>query len=246
MLGKSKAKYIQSLGQKKVRDEEGVFIAEGPKIIAELLAEPNSGILQVYALHDWIAGNRHLCDGMDIIQIDENDLAKISQLSTPNKVLAVVRKPDAPVTLRLKGAVSLALDTIQDPGNLGTIIRIADWFGIKQIICNNDCADMYNPKVVQSTMGSIVRVEILYTDLSSWLRDQKDIPVYATALQGHDITSMEKIKEGIIVIGNESKGISQPVFERANIFITIPRIGKAESLNAAVATGIILSHVTGI
>jgi len=243
MLGKSQAKYIQSLGQKKVRDEEGVFIAEGPKIVAELLASADANILQLYALHDWIVANRNDCNGVEIIEIDENDLTKISQLTTPNKVLALVKKQETHDHLPTKGIVSLVLDTIQDPGNLGTIIRIADWFDIKQIICSMNCADMYNPKVVQSTMGSIVRVKMLYTDLAPWLEEQKDVFIYAAALDGQNVTAMKKITEGLIVIGNESKGISAEIFEQVDVKITIPRIGKAESLNAAVATGIILSHV---
>ena len=243
MLSKSQAKYIQSLGQKKVRDQEGVFVAEGPKIIAELLASADANIVELYALHDWIAVNQKDCNGTNIIEIDETDLGKISQLATPNKVLAIVKKPDAPAQLQTKGTVSLVLDTIQDPGNLGTIIRIADWFGIRQIICSKDCADIYNPKVVQSTMGSIARVEVLYTGLAGWLEDQKDIFIYAAALAGQNVTAMKKITEGIIIIGNESKGIGPEIFQLVDVKITIPRIGKAESLNAAVATGIILSHV---
>lgn len=243
MLGKSQAKYIQSLGQKKVRDEEGVFVAEGPKIVAELLASSDANLLQLYGLHDWIAANRNDCNGVEIIEIDENDLTKISQLATPNTVLAVVKKQEPPDHFSTKGTVSLVLDTIQDPGNLGTIIRIADWFDIKQIICSKDCADMYNPKVVQSTMGSIVRVKMLYTNLGPWLEDQKDVFIYAAALKGQNVTVMKKITEGVIVIGNESKGISPEIFELVDVKITIPQKGKAESLNAAVATGIILSYV---
>lgn len=243
MLGKSQAKYIQSLGQKKVRDEEGVFVAEGPKIVAELLASADTKLLQLYALHDWIAANRADCNGVDIIEVNEDDLTKISQLATPNKVLAVVKKQETADHLPTKGTVSLVLDTIQDPGNLGTIIRIADWFDIRQVICSKDCADMYNPKVVQSTMGSIVRVKMLYTDLAPWLAEQKDVFIYAAALEGQNVMAMKKITEGLIVIGNESKGISPGIFEQVDVKITIPRVGKAESLNAAVATGIILSHI---
>ena len=137
----------------------------------------------------------------------------------------------------------MALDNIQDPGNMGTIIRIADWYGIDQIVCNTQSADMYNPKVIQSTMGSIARVKVFYTDLSDWLSKQKGISIYAAMLNGDDVTSMQKIKEGIIVIGNESKGISDDVLKLVSKKITIPQKGKAESLNAAVATGIILSHL---
>lgn len=243
MLGKLKIKYIQSLGQKKLRDTEDVFIAEGPKIIAELLASAKQNIRQVYALEEWIKRNENELGNIETIEISEDELGKISQLSTPNQALAVVKKFDEPAVIGTKGTVSLALDTIQDPGNLGTIIRIADWFGINQVICSRDCADIYNPKVVQSTMGSIARVKVLYTDLVAWLALQKDIRVYAAALEGQDITAMKKFQEGIIVIGNESKGISEEVMKLVNVKVTIPQKGKAESLNAAVATGIILSHL---
>jgi len=243
MLGKSQAKYIQSLGQKKVRDEAGVFVAVGPKIVAELLASANADIQQLYALPDWIKANHHDCNGVELQEVDENDLGKISQLATPNKVLAVVKKFEVLPDIQTKGTVSLVLDVIQDPGNLGTIIRIADWFGIEQIVCSNDCADMYNSKVVQSTMGSIGRVNIIYTDLAGWLQDQKDVFIYAAALEGQNVPVMKKIKEGLIVIGNESKGIRPAIFELVDVKITIPRKGNAESLNAAVAAGIILSHM---
>lgn len=243
MLGKSQAKYIQSLGQKKVRDEEGVFIAEGPKIVAELLASANAKIQQLYALPAWIKANHQDCNGVELVEADEKDLEKISQLTTPNQVLAVIKKFDVPAQIQTRDAVSLVLDTIQDPGNLGTIIRIADWFGIEQIVCSNDCADCYNPKVVQSTMGSIARVNVFYTDLAVWLMDQKDVFIYAAALEGQNVSAMKKITEGLIVIGNESKGISPSIVELVDVKITIPRKGSAESLNAAVATGIILSHI---
>jgi len=243
MLGKSQAKYIQSLGQKKVRDEDGVFIAEGPKIVAELLASARADIVQLYALPDWIRTNQNDCKGVELLEVDEIDMGKISQLATPNKVLAVIRKFEAPPDIQTKGTVSLALETVQDPGNLGTIIRIADWFGVEQIFCSTDCADMYNPKVVQSTMGSIARVKMCYTDLAILLREQKDVFIYAAALKGQNVTAMKKITEGLVIIGNESKGISPVIFELVDVAITIPRKGDAESLNAAVAAGIILSHI---
>ena len=135
------------------------------------------------------------------------------------------------------------MDTIQDPGNLGTIIRIADWFGVKAIICSDNCTDMYNPKVVQSTMGSLGRVEVLYTNIAVWLKKNADINIYAAALEGKNISELKCLTEGIIVIGNESKGISEEVMQLCTQKITIPKTGEAESLNAAVATGIILSHI---
>ena len=243
MLVKSQAKYIQSLGQKKSRDESGAFIAEGPKIVSELLLEIPAQVKQVLGLKEWLADHTDLLRGVEAIEISPAELEKISQLQTPNQVLAVVNKNDEVTAVNPAGKLTLALDTIQDPGNLGTIIRIADWFGIEYIICDQDCADLYNPKVVQATMGSIARVKLLYTDLAGWLAEQTTT-IYAAALEGEDITTMPKPAEGIIVIGNESKGISPGIFNLITKKITIPRKGKAESLNAAVATGIILSHLT--
>lgn len=243
MLGKSKVKYIQSLGQKKHRDESGLFIAEGPKIVAELLEAMPGQIEAIYALPAWLKMHGSTHSNVEVIEVGEHELAKVSQLQTPNQVLAVVRKFERRQPLDPKGSITLALDTIQDPGNMGTMIRLADWFGVLQIVCSMDSADIYNPKVVQSTMGSIARVPVYNVDLPFWLQQQTHMRIYATALDGQDVTSMKKIKEGIIVIGNESKGISDAVMSFANVRITIPRKGAAESLNAAVAAGIVLAQV---
>ena len=235
-------KYIQSLGQKKPRDEEKVFVAEGPKLVEELIASGNADIIHIYATAEWINDNRRNATG-NITGINDDELKRISQMVTPNKVLAVVKQFPSINKIDVKNKITLALETIQDPGNLGTIIRTADWFGVEQIVCSNDCADMYNPKVVQATMGSIARVRILYTDLKEWLFSQKDIRIYATVLEGRDITTVEKLNEGIIVIGNESKGISEEILKLTNVKLTIPKRGKAESLNAAVAVGVVLGWV---
>ena len=243
MLSKSKTKYIQTLGQKKFRDEEGLFIAEGPKIVKDLLEEKTVTVKSVYALKEWIQDNKKLVGGTELIEIEEADLEKISQLKTPNKVVAVVQQFDVAKKITASNKITLALDGIQDPGNMGTIIRIADWFGVEQIVCSNDSADIYNSKVVQSTMGSIARVKVFYTDLEQWLREQNGISIYATTLEGKAIGSVGKIKEGIIVFGNESKGISLAIMNIATDKITIPKKGKAESLNAGVAAGIVLSHL---
>ena len=135
------------------------------------------------------------------------------------------------------------MDYLTISGNMGTIIRLADWFGVKNIFCSMNCADAYSPKVVQASMGSITRVRIEYTDLSSLLEKNNELPIYAATLSGRDITKMEKLNEGLLVVGNESKGISDDILKLVNANITIPGKGKAESLNAAVATGIILSHL---
>ncbi len=243
MISKSQTKYIQSLGQKKHRDQEGVFVAEGPKLVKELLQSKNAELICLYALNDWIEENEKLLKGINVSAINENELEKISQLKTPNQVIAVIKKfkmqkPD------VKRKISLVLDAIQDPGNLGTIIRIADWFGILQIVCSPDCADVYNPKVVQATMGSIARVKVFHTDLPAWLKQQNEVKVYATMLEGKDVTMMSPLKEGLIIIGNEAKGIRDELLQLVDEKITIPKKGGAESLNAAVATGIVLACLT--
>ncbi|SRR5258706_850892 len=257
MLGKAKIKYIQSLGQKKHRDEEGLFIAEGPKIINDLLYSRPQNVQDVYGVKEWIKEKGNHPQRNIFHEVSEEELAKLSQLKTPHEVVAVIRKFADDKMIEAKGKVSLVLDTIQNPGNFGTIIRIADWFGVSQIICGEDCADLYNPKVVQATMGSIARVKVIYTDLFSWLPKQTGIRIYGTTLEGKDVSKMSPLKEGIILIGNESKGIQEGLLAMANEKITIPhsvrqntspeshRIGQgeAESLNAAVATGIVLSHI---
>jgi TrmH family RNA methyltransferase len=243
MITKNQVKYIQSLGQKKSRDEENCFIAEGPKLVNELLTASNCRIVQLYALKEWIDEHVTAKDHAEVMEVSIDELEKISQLTTPNQALAVIEKIQWNNYPDIKETISLALDTIQDPGNMGTIVRLADWFGVKTIFCSTDCVDIYNSKVVQASMGSISRVRVEYTDILSLLKENKEVPIYAAVLNGRDITKMEKINEGIIVIGNESRGINEDVLKRANVQITIPGKGKAESLNAAVATGIILSHV---
>lgn len=242
MLTKSQIKYIQSLGHKKQRDQDGLFVAEGPKIVGEWLQEPGLSLQMIYATKEWLSG--HPTSDKPVQEVTEDELAKISQLQTPNQVLAVIHQ-FKPATINAGSSLVLALDTIQDPGNLGTIIRIADWFGVSQLVCSRECADAYNPKVVQATMGSLPRVSILYTDLVQWLKEQHPARIYAAALDGQDVAKVNELSNGVLVIGNESKGISPAVMEQVNVRITIPRKGKAESLNAAVATGILLSRLAG-
>ena len=243
MLVKPKLKYIQTLGQKKFREQEGLFIAEGPKSVSELLSSGNAKVKEVLALKEWIQENKNLLAKTEVTEISQIELERISQLTTPNKVLAIVHQFDNNTAGATKGKISLVLDSLQDPGNLGTIIRIADWFGVEQIICSHDTADVYNSKVVQATMGSIARVKVVYTDLSTWLAERNDVSIYAAMLEGQDVTSMKKISEGIIIFGNESKGISPELLELVNVKLTIPKKGKAESLNVAVAVGVVLGCV---
>ena len=244
MLSKTVVKYIQSLAYKKVRDEQGVFIAEGEKVVAEFLQSGKLQCKTILGLQKWLDKNKALLKNISAenkIEINESELERISLLQTPNKVVAVFyKKEDEPADLN--NNLSLMLDEIQDPGNLGTIIRTADWFGIKNIICSIGCVDCYNSKVVQATMGSLSKVNIIYTDIERFIKNNSGIKIYAAALSGKDVASF-KIKEGIILIGNESKGISEKLLKISAEKITIPGQGKAESLNAAVACGIILSHV---
>ncbi len=244
MLSKTIIKYIQSLAHKKFRDEYGEFIAEGPKVVAELLQSNKFTCIYIFGLQSWMNENVELIkdnSAKEKKEITEAELEKISLLQTPNKVVAVFSKKPAE-EVDYESNFSLMLDEIQDPGNMGTIIRTADWFGVKNIICSLDCSDCYNPKVVQASMGSISRINIFYTDLINFLK-QKDIYVYAATLGGKNVYEFEKIKKGILLIGNESKGINQNLLSMATVEIAIPKIGKAESLNAAVACGIILGHL---
>ena len=238
MLNKKEVKDIQSLSRKKFREEVNLFVAEGPKIIGELLQLFPEQFEKIYAVKEWIEKNKpHL---KDVIEISEHELERISHLQTPNQVLAVIKKfsstkPDA-------SSFTLYLDSIQDPGNFGTIIRIADWFGIKHLVCTVACADLYNPKVVQSSMASMARVNIFYDEEGTWLK-QQTVPVMAATLHGASLYQHKKMNNGILIIGNESKGIGNEILHYATEQITIPKKGNAESLNAAVATGIILSHL---
>lgn len=245
MLSKTHSKYIQGLHHKKMRDDENVFIAEGNKTVPELLSGGHFECKELLATTAWLQQNSLFLQKNfhgTIHELLPHEMEKISALSSHGEVLAVFKKQPA-VAFEAKGKISLLLDGIQDPGNLGTIIRIADWFGVKNIVCSANCADMYNPKVVQSTMGSLGRVNVLYTDIASWLEGQKHITAYAAALNGKNVQQYRGVKEGIFVIGNESKGISNEIMNLCKEKITIPKNGEAESLNAAVATGIILSHI---
>ena len=246
MLSKTHTKYIQSLQHKKLRDETGLFIAEGPKVVMDLLNSRKFVCKEIFGLDNWLQEHSKqlsLLKDTVVTAVEDFELQKISSLSTAHVVVAVFekRKPVYKIETRLK--ITLLLDTIQDPGNLGTIIRIADWFGVENIVCSIGCADMYNAKVVQSTMGSLGRVNVIYTDLVAWLNENSKIKIYSASLEGDDVKDVGMLKEGIIIIGNEANGVSDEVMELVNEKITIPRIGEAESLNAAVATGIILSHV---
>jgi len=237
MVSKNQIKFISSLHQKKFRQTNQMFIAEGVKVIQELL-DANFELEHIYA-------TALLFNEVPVVKfslISDDELKKISALTVPNNCLAVFKIP-AEMPFKEQNVV-LALDSIRDPGNLGTILRICDWFGIGQIICSPDTVDIYNPKVVQATMGSIARVNCVYTELLPILEHTK-LPVFGAFMDGENIYKMDLPQEGIIVMGNEANGISEAIENGIKKRITIPRFGalqKTESLNVATATSIILSE----
>jgi TrmH family RNA methyltransferase len=243
MLSKAQIKYIQSLQHKKNRQKSGQFTAEGDKIVLELLT---GGLArEVYATDDWINEQEALLaklSGIRVTVVAPHVLKQLSALTTPNRAIALLDIPPATAAGPLSGTVSLALESIQDPGNLGTIIRIADWFGITRVYCSPDCVDTYNPKTIQATMGSFARVQVVEHDIVQLLK-AANVPGYAATLHGRNITEFEPVKEGILLIGNESRGLSEEVIAHSTHRITIPRLGGAESLNAAVATGIVCGRL---
>lgn len=247
MLVKSQIKYIQTLSQKKSRDAEGVFVAEGPKTVEEFLRAPNLSLRGLYATPSWCSAQASLLASLpadQVYAITEKELERISLLTTPHEVLGVFEKPRFPEQGSDRHTLTLLLDTLQDPGNLGTIIRCADWFGLRKVVCSEDSADAFNPKVVQASMGSLARVQVVYHDLEHYLQ-QQPLPVYAAVTDGTPIAKVQKPAEGYLLIGNESRGIHPRLLKKqGTLTVTIPRKGKAESLNAAVAAGILLSYLT--
>jgi TrmH family RNA methyltransferase len=244
MISKSKIKFIRSLEKKKFRNESACFLAEGNKLVADILAFFECECLIAKAT--WLATQGDVC-AKELIVAEENDIEKVSLLKTPQDVLAVFHQPQYVLDKEtLKNELSLVLDGIQDPGNLGTIIRLADWFGINRLICSPGTADVYNPKTIQATMGAIARVRVFYTSLPDWLDDMKDIPVYGAFLEGKNIYEEALSSSGLIVMGNEGKGISPLVEKRITQKLYIPNYPpeaeSSESLNVAMATAIVCSE----
>ena len=246
MISKNKIKYIRSLELKKNRNKEGVFVAEGHKVVDDLLALQPA--LLIVATAEWLKG-KQLGAETEVIEVTDEELKKVSFLQHPQQVLAVFRQDQATAidSFGFSGIdateLSLALDGVQDPGNLGTIIRIADWFGITHIYCSQDTADVYNPKVVQATMGSIARVKVEYGNLLGLVESlPADVPVYGTLLDGENIYQQPLENRGLIVMGNEGKGISPALAQKVNRRLLIPNFPEgrptADSLNVAIATAI--------
>ena len=244
MISKNKIKYIRSLELKKNRNKEGKFVAEGFKVVDDLLALQPADL--IVATQEWLHG-KHLADQTEVIEVTEEELKKVSFLQHPQQVLAVFGQATSGDYSINTNELSLALDGVQDPGNLGTIIRIADWFGITHIYCSQDTADVYNPKVVQATMGSIARVKVEYGNLLALVESlPADVPVYGTLLDGDNIYQQQLKNRGLIVMGNEGKGISPALAKKVNRRLLIPNFPEgratADSLNVAIATAITCSE----
>ena len=234
MLSRNQIKFIKSLKQKKFRLQHQLFVVEGEKIVNDFL-NSDWKIEQIYATKQW--------EG-DAVEVTSKELERISSLKTPNKVLAIIKIPKRKSVI--SGNLVLALDAVKDPGNLGTISRLADWFGVQHVICSQNCVDLYNPKVVQATMGSICRIQVQYLNLKSTLENMTDYKICAAVTDGQSIFSVEKSEKRIVLLGSESHGISNELIELANQKITIPKSenSKAESLNVANACGIILAQLS--
>lgn len=245
MLTKAQSKYIRSLSQQKYRKEYNQFVAEGDKIAKEWL-KSSLPIDMVVATENWYFEHAELVQQhgeAELIIVKEHELSAMSSLSTAKEVLLVLpQKIETLDVLELKGWC-IALDRLQDPGNMGTIMRIADWFGIAHIIASPDCVDICNPKVIQAAMGAHIRVNVYTQDLAKFFAATK-LPVYATVLDGESIYAVDKKEAGVILIGNESKGVSEELIEKATHKVTIPKQGGAESLNAGVSTGIVCALLT--
>lgn len=241
MISKNQIKFIKQLELKKYRQREGQFVAEGPKVVGDLMTRYRP--TAVYATDDYTPP----C-AAEVQRISDDELRKVSFLQHPQQVVALFPLPSHQMLPPSASTteLTLALDGVQDPGNLGTIIRIADWFGINRIVCSEETADAWNPKVVQATMGSIARVDISYMDLPAWIDQQPEgTPVYGTLLDGDDIYAQELSEGGVIIMGNEGKGLTEKVRRRVTRRLLIPSYRKddtAESLNVAIATAIVCSE----
>ena len=239
MLTKAIIQYIKSLKDKKNRDQHGTFVAEGNKMVSDLL-----GIMKC----QYLLATKEFISTLStnkietIIEVKDNEIAKVSFQKNPQKTIAVFYQPKQSDINDLKDKLSIVLDEIQDPGNLGTIVRLADWYGIENVICSKNTADIYNPKTVQATMGALARVRVHYLDLVQFLEQNKEIPIYGTFLDGENIYQNQLSKNGIIIMGNEGNGVSNAVAKYVNKRLFIPSYPPnnetSESLNVAVATAI--------
>lgn len=252
VISKNKIKYIRSQEMKKYRKANGVFVAEGYKLVGDLLNHYECVYLA--ATSDWLSAHAtwlkaHGEKGLEVDEVTDEELRKISFQETPQQVLAIFRQLNGSVDISavVKSQLCLALDDVQNPGNLGTIVRLADWFGIEHVFCSHACADIYNPKTVQATMGAMARVQVHYVDLPEVLSGlEQNIPVYGTFLDGENLYHKELANRGVVVMGNEGKGVSKEVekFVTERLYIPNYPAGRetSESLNVAIATAIVCAE----
>ncbi|RMG81946.1 MAG: RNA methyltransferase [Bacteroidetes bacterium] len=243
-LSSNQIKYVKSLQLRKFRQMYGNFVVEGDKMVKEILGQPHISVEGLYALPEWLEENQKYLRGGDfpVETLSPKELGRISGLKTPNKVLAVVRRFDrTPDPARLRKSIALFLDDLQNPGNVGTILRIADWFGIPFVFASPDSAEWYNPKVIQASMGAFARVSFHTLDFDALLEQAGDMPVLGTDMSGENVFETEMPAAAILIVGNEGRGISSQMEARLHRKIAIPPHADngSESLNAAVATGII-------
>ncbi|MCL6258177.1 RNA methyltransferase [Aquiflexum sp. TKW24L] len=243
MLSKNTLKFIKSLQQKKIRKQEQLFFVEGSKNVTELL-QSDYEVSQVLFTQQYGKGHAELLkrSNADIFEVSQTTLESVGSFQSNDAALAVAKsKPNTPIEMTSDEWV-IALDDVKDPGNLGTIIRIADWYGIQKLLLSEESAEFYNPKVLHASMGSFTRVKVFYTDLKSQF-EKAGLPIYGAFLEGESIYESKFGKGGIILMGNESNGISRELESSVTHKITIPRFGKAESLNVAVATAIFCDNI---
>ena len=241
MLSKARISHVRSLHSGKFRVRHKEFIAEGPRIARELLSG-NWEITGIYATRQWMEHMPESHTAAELFEVSDKELRRISALKSPQEVLLTVRMKKEPEQQGSDGPLVVMLDRISDPGNLGSIIRSADWFGISTVICSEDCADLYNPRVIQATMGSFMRVGVRYCDLPSYLQ-QNEYTAYGAFMKGRPVYEIKINAPAAIVIGNESTGISEELSKTVDHQVTIPSPSHtAESLNASVAAGILMNE----
>jgi TrmH family RNA methyltransferase len=243
MISKAKVRFIKSLQVKKYRLAEQCFLVQGAKVVKETLASEFK-VVTLLATAEFVSSTdrKILANAAEVIEVSAGELASVGSIDSNDAALAVVQMRERVDPQVPSGAYGLLLDDIRDPGNLGTIIRTADWYGVRQIIASPETTDLYNPKVINASMGSFLRVNLSYTILTDWILST-GLPVYGAFLDGADIHSTRFEKAGVIAIGNESRGISPAVEKLVRHRVTIPRYGKAESLNASAATAVILDNL---
>jgi len=248
MLTRNTLKYLQSLKQKKFRQMYNNFVVEGEKMATEIIRHQGLVIEGIFALAPWIKSNRSLLRDIDTIvqEVSQKDLARISSLKTPNQVFVVCKMPTYNLDLAtINTSLTLFLDNLQNPGNMGSILRIADWFGLPYVFCSTNTVEVYNPKVIQASMGAFLRVKIIPIEFADLIERLPELPVFAAVLQGANVFKTDLPNNGLLIIGNEGAGVSNEIIAQASHLIRIPKgpQGGAESLNAAVAAGILCAAI---